>query len=296
MKRLLPLLLAGCAVFRHEPVDDVERVPADAAYSVDLGDRVLWLFGDTFSADRSTMVRNSVAIQRGKEFQHFDREFFRPPDGRGWIWPWAGFVAAGKLHLFLNQFVEAGRTDLWNFQYVRTWLAVVANYGDPAQNWRLEWSPVPHGAWGVAAVVVDDIAYIFGTRGLSWRVARVPAGRVADFKEWTVGEADLFPGAPEGSVSFRREQFVAIYSDGGLSADIVMRTAPAPAGPWSPARVIHRCPEGKQGLMCYAGKEHPELAQPDELVITYAVNSEDFAKVAREAWIYRPRLVRIPWK
>jgi hypothetical protein len=52
---------------------DARWLGADAAYSVALGDaRTLWLFGDTFVAtsernvrSESTMVRNTVAVQRG---------------------------------------------------------------------------------------------------------------------------------------------------------------------------------------------------------------------------------------
>lgn len=312
MRRLLLLLLAGCApaAVRHEPFPEAfDRtdgwVGSDAAYSVDLGDRILWLFGDTFvgrveGGERkgASMIRNSIAIQRGAEFEFGEREFFRPPDGRGWMWPWAGFVAHGRLHLFLNQFEEAGRADVWNFRYVRTWLAIVENYKYPPASWRLDYRPVPHGAWGVAALVDGDTAWIFGTHERdgkrSWRVAKVRADLVADFSEWTVGSEDLFWNAgAEGSVSRHGDRFVAVYTENGLSADIVMRTARTPEGPWSGARVVHRCPEAAQGLMCYAGKGHPELSDPGELVVTYAVNSTDFGKASREAWIYKPRFVRV---
>ncbi|HEU4418198.1 MAG TPA: hypothetical protein VFT55_04625, partial [Planctomycetota bacterium] len=55
--------------------DDPHWLGGDAAYSVDLGgDRILWLFGDSFVAtgDRSdrtasVMVRNTVAVQRGRD-------------------------------------------------------------------------------------------------------------------------------------------------------------------------------------------------------------------------------------
>ena len=56
-------------LFRRDP----RWLGGDGAYSVDLGgERVLWLFGDSFIADRkavarnaSQIVRNSVAIQTG---------------------------------------------------------------------------------------------------------------------------------------------------------------------------------------------------------------------------------------
>ncbi len=59
--------------------------------------------------------------------------------------------------------------------------------------------------------------------------------------------------------------------------------------------MIYRCPEGKQAksLYCYAGKMHPELSRPGEIVVTYAVNSGNFSDLFSDAQIYWPRFVRL---
>jgi hypothetical protein len=260
---LAALILAACTA---TPLLKLPR--ADAAYSVDLGDRTLWLFGDTLLEGR--MPRNTIAIQRGDTLDHRPVEFFKPPDGRGWFWPWAGFMKDGTLYVFLNQFEEAGRTDMWNFKFVKTWLAVSR---DPAAL-KFEYVPSPDH-WGVAVVVAGDTAYIYGRQEQAWRMAT--AKRVEDFASWEIGEP-LFDGAPEGSVSRLGDRFVAVYTEGGMSPNIVMRTAAAPGGPWSEPKTVYVCPEAGGNLFTYAAKAHPQLG---ELVISYAVNSRRSSRTCR---------------
>jgi hypothetical protein len=242
------------------------------------------------------MIRNSLAIQRGGTVEFIEKEIFRPPDGKGWLWPGAGFVVGGRLHLFFNQFEEAGRADVWNFRYVRTLLALC----DDLDALIFRYVEVPNGNWGVAACVDEGVAWIFGVRdgarGRSWQVARVEAGRAADFDAWKVGTEELFFGAgAEGSVSRHGRDFVAVYTENGLSPRVMMRVAPSPSGPWGEARVVFECPEAAwdPSYLCYAAKGHPELSGPEDIVMTYAVNSTDFGKMARDRRIYRPRFVRV---
>jgi hypothetical protein len=66
-----------------------------------------------------------------------------------------------------------------------------------------------------------------------------------------------------------RKAYAAVYSD-GIRDRILVRLAPALAGPWGEAAVVFRCPEmdwpGK--AFCYAAKAHPEWTKaPDELLI-----------------------------
>lgn len=294
------VLLAACAT---PPVDLESKFDrrsgwtgADAAYSVDLGDRILWLFGDTW-IDRygptPKMIRNSIAVQRGEDFDFGIEEFFKPPDGKGWMWPGAGFAARGRVYVFVNQFEEAGRTDGWNFKYMRTWLAV----GD-ATTLKFDYRPID-GSWGVAAVVDGDVAHIFGTiekpPDRAWRVVSVPLDRLLG--DWPAPSSELFRHAgAEGSVSKHGDRFVAIYTELGLSDKILMRIAARPEGPWGEAKVVYTCPEAAwdSTYMCYAAKGHPELSRDGEIVVTYAVNSTDFGKMARDRRIYRPRFIRIP--
>lgn len=288
--------MAACAspAPDYEPLFDRDAgwTGADAAYSVDLGQgRVLWLFGDTW-IDRygpsPKMIRNSIAVQRGDAVDFGTTEHFKPPDGKGWMWPWAAFTLRGRVYVFVNQFEEAGRSDVWNFKYVRTWLASA----DPA-DLKFDYTPAPDNT-GVAAVVDGQTVWVFGTiekhPDRAWVVRKFEHGRFSDPSE------PLFWGAgAEGSVSKHAGRFIALYTELGMSDKIMMRTAPQPDGPWSDAKVVYTCPEAAWDptYFCYAAKAHPELFPPGDLLVTYAVNSTDFGKMARDRRIYRPRFVKI---
>lgn len=103
--------------------------------------------------------------------------------------------------------------------------------------------------------------------------------------------------ASEYSVSFlpALNRYVMVYTRLGLSQEIMMRTAPTPAGPWSQAVTLYRVPSlaEDQKAFFYAAKAHPALAADDELVISYVANSFDFAKLVRTPEIYRPWFIRV---
>ncbi len=282
----------------------------DGAFSVDLGDRILWLFGDTWigpvidgAHHGARIVRNTIAIQRGDTLEFIEREFFAPRGSTGWMWPLSGFRAGGKLHILLSRMDRAGRDDIWDFRFTGTCLATIDNPGAHPDAWNIRHVDLPGGPWGAAALVAGDTAYIYGThddtgrQDRAWRVAKVPLARVEEVGAWTFGTTDLFWGAaPEGSVSTHDGELIAIYSDRGMSDRILMRTAPAPEGPWSEPRLVYRCPEAAwdPDNFCYAAKGHPEISPDEALVVSYCVNCSDFWKMARNAGIYRPRFVSIP--
>jgi hypothetical protein len=104
--------------------------------------------------------------------------------------------------------------------------------------------------------------------------------------------------ASELSVSYQPtlQQYVLVYSEGGLSEDIVIRLSPTPHGPWTTPNRVYRCPEALRDprLFCYAAKGHPEISMGrGELIITYVVNSRNFDLLLSDADLYRPKFLRI---
>jgi hypothetical protein len=100
----------------------------DGAYSAGLGgDRVLWMFGDTFVGRvengrrvDARLINNSAAIQTGREpsaaalsfiyrtlSDGGPAAFLQPADGAGWLWPYHGVRTAEGLFLFLLQIEPA---------------------------------------------------------------------------------------------------------------------------------------------------------------------------------------------
>jgi len=251
--------------------------------------------------------------------------FVRPADGVGWFWIFDGIVVEEKLYLFLMQIIKSGKKGVFGFKHVETWLGEVENPRDEPLSWRIRQYKVPWGRYskngnlffGSAVMRDGDFVYIYGgsenwSKGMSGRsmiVARVRPDKITDFEQWRflsdgrwqadiTGVSKLFDGtATEYSISYQPaiKQYVTIYTENGMSRNIMMRLAPTPVGPWTAAHKVYECPEYKwhKNYFCYAAKGHPEISKEDELIITYVCNSTDFWQMASDARIYWPRFVRI---
>jgi hypothetical protein len=143
-------------------------------------------------------------------------------------------------------------------------------------------------------------------------LARAPADAVEQMQRWQFRTADgwsprlddaasLAEGvttefsvtrleAPENSL------WVLVQSEPWFGTRILARTALTPFGPWSAAKPVYQVPsiDPKKKHFTYAAKAHPELSRPGELLVSYVVNSFDFAESSTNADIYRPRFVRVP--
>lgn len=251
--------------------------------------------------------------------------FIKPANGVGWFWIFDGVMDGGKLYLFLMQIVKSGEKGVFGFKQVGTWIGEVENPTDEPGKWRIKQYNVPWGRYskggnmffGSAVMKDGDFVYIYGadedwSKGMGGRsmiAARVPCGRIADFVRWRFYSNDgwtkdvkkaskLFAGtATEYSVNYQPslKRYVTIYTENGLSKNIMMRTSAKPVGPWGNAIKIYECPEVQwhKSYFCYAAKGHPEISGKDELIVTYVCNSHDFWQMAKDSRIYRPRFLRI---
>jgi hypothetical protein len=303
-------------------------IGADGDYSIPLGGGVtLWLFGDTVIGQvrdgkriNATMVNNSVALQSiGGSLRFFYRtnnegkpaSVFQPADStNSFFWPWDGIRTDRGLFVFLMHVRHTAENSVWGFDVFATTLAFVANPDAPPQDWKITLRNVPFKPFGWAVLRDSNFIYVYGSdraRGGTF-LARAPQGALDDFGQWRFHDngkwvedyrdaSPLFAEAPsEGSARWvpGLRRFAVVYSP-DIFGDIVMRTAETPAGPWLDRRVIYHCQEGKRSrsYFCYAGKMHPELGRPDELIVTYAVNSSNFSDLFNDAQLYWPRFVRL---
>jgi hypothetical protein len=260
--------------------------------------------------------------------QNADRKaaaLFTPADGRGWFWLQAGVYTNNKLYLLLSQVEKTGDPGVFGFQQIGQTLGIVANPDDEPTSWRLEqrklpctiFSPERQLTFGAAILPDGDFLYVYGTdeeinarrRDRSLIVARVRASALEDFAAWRFYRQDHWDSdcraasrmaggmASECSVSYLPtfQRYVLVYTEGGLSARILARTASSPVGPWSTPTVLYRCPEASwdKRIFCYGAKAHASLAARDELVVSYVANSFDFWQVAADARIYWPRFIRV---
>lgn len=354
------VLLATAAARGNEPpaiVVEARRAPewerpfagsqgwlgADAVYSVPLdGERLLWLFGDTFVGRVEdgrrvdcTIVNNSLGLQAtrsadaeirfyfGSDEGDKPTAFFAPQDDRGWFWPLDAVDASGRLTNFLARMERAEQPGPFGFQFVDQWVAVTDNPQDEPSTWRTTLHRVPFAefegndarTWGSALLVDGDQAYIYGIdergTGLARKrliVARAPAARIEDFgawrfysdEAWRDDAAAVTPLADGLANEFSVDRLpggrglVLVYTEIGIGGRIVARFAENPAGPWSRPLLLYTCPEDRdERLFTYAAKAHGWGATEDELLVSYCVNSFDFARLFEDAAQYRPRFVRV---
>jgi hypothetical protein len=320
-------------------------IGGDGAYSTTLSpERVLWLFGDTILGAvkdgrraGAVMVNNTIGVQAGirrdaairflagKTRDDKPAAFFIPADNKGWFWPQAAIRVGDRLFIFLAQVERTKGRGVFAFKHIGQWLATVANPDDEPEKWRVKQRKLPHASfrpdrersWGAAILADGKYLYVYGydaTKG-QWigkrrlTVARVPAGKYADFSAWQFRTSNGWSESPGDAVgladglatefSITRapvgKGFVAVYTENGLSDRIVGRFANAPEGPWSTPRLLYTCPEmaKDKGVFCYAAKAHRWAVTENALVISYCVNTWEFARLFRDEKVYRPKVVRV---
>jgi hypothetical protein len=233
------------------------------------------------------------------------------------------------LYVFLIQTERTQGDAVFDFKVIGTWLGHVENPTEVPSKWRIEQTRIPWTEsstsgtilWGSALLQVDDILFVYGTAedggsaaGHKHMIlARMPLSMPADFSQWQFYAGDswvsdfkrasrLLENVPnEYSVSYLAglRQYALVYSEDGLSKNILARLSREPQGPWGEAIRLYQCPEAQwdDSIFCYAAKAHEILSmEPDELVITYIANSVDFNKMANDARLYRPRFLRATFR
>ncbi|RMF93768.1 MAG: DUF4185 domain-containing protein, partial [Planctomycetota bacterium] len=221
---------------------------ADGAYSVPLSsDRILWLFGDTFTdASRRRMVNNSIAIARRTQsgdrtdwnvdfyFGH-DAEGRRtswvvPRDGRGFFWLLAGVRLDDCAVLVAAQIEHTHTGGPFGFRQIGQWLLVVENPDAEVASWRIEQYAIPHFldtpersiVFGLSLVLHKGWLYVYGYDedrlakpfpNKRLIVARVESHKLTDFDTWR-----FFDGT-DWTADFRRAKplFGGAASEGSVT-------------------------------------------------------------------------------
>lgn len=251
--------------------------------------------------------------------------WLRPKDEATWLWIFGSTRVGEKVYLLVTHVGKTG-DGAFGFQPKGQYLGVVENAHDDPADWRIDLRPLPftrytakdERTFGVCAFEDKDFFYVYGTdedvtknpRRRDLIVARAPADKVEDFSAWRFWDGKEWQAKPEraarvvenggseASVNWLAgiDRYVLLYTRGGMSADILARTAPNPWGPWSDATTIYKCPEMdlKAGVFTYAAKAQPALAKSDdELVINYYANALTLEQVAADPGIYVPKFVRV---
>lgn len=258
------------------------------------------------------------------------QSLLEPEAAKAYYWPSGMALSANKLALFCKVIVNKPGEDNtgFGFDWIGQELVLVENATDAPTQWRYKRVQLPGGEAeimpGAACMVEGTHTFVYGTKksvgGSAHKcvLMRIPtasllAGDISKFEYWSsasgnsdkadwsavpVAPVELFDGAPEMSVS-RVEGlpgFWCVYSENGLGANILVRHADRPEGPWSEPMIAYRAPEAirDKTLNCYGAKHHPELArEPRTMVVTYCLNPGGMAAHRTQPFVYFPRAVTI---
>jgi hypothetical protein len=107
--------------------------------------------------------------------------------------------------------------------------------------------------------------------------------------------ARLFDGVSnQFSVIEWQHHYILITQDLFFSPEILAYRSATPLGPWTDRTVIYRTPESNRpNLFTYNAVAHPEFMDGESLLISYNVNSSNFADLFADTSIYRPRFIRV---
>lgn len=220
---------------------DSRWLGGDVAYSIDLGHgRVLWLFGDSFIANKpgktrrqSAFVHNSIAIQTGYDPSRASMMFYWPRikgkpsefatnEGEVWLWPQDGVRLGDKLLLFFVRIHSDNRKDSLGFTLVGWTTFLVENPDAQPSAWikhRLDTPQSPaRFIVGSGIIRTGNSLYAFAPAEpshddylLRWSLTAAEEGNLSSPEWWCGGKGWVeqsklafppTPAIPEGSNEF----------------------------------------------------------------------------------------------
>jgi hypothetical protein len=303
----------------------------DSTYSVPLpGGRLLWLFSDTFlgtvGPDGSRpadgpIVNNTFVEQRRDRFRTIHggtpaapTAVLPPPAEDAWYWLADGELGSRGLQVAFQRYDRFGPGQ-WDWGFSGN---VLARF-DPWNYELRDVTPLPSAAgvaWGSWIERNGPYTYVYGVRDQgavkSMRIARVRGDDLRRPWEFFTGSGwspdeqagvDVMSNvANEYSVTRYRGLYMLITQDTSFpfNTEVVAYFSCSPTGPFVARTKLFDTPEtgasgtyGDPDVFTYNAHEHPELRRGDRLLVTYNVNSFDFADDLRDVTIYRPRFVEV---
>ena len=209
----------GEALFKQ----DSRWLGADGAISYPLSEnRILWLFGDTFVAEKekvgrrkSVFVRNTIAIQEGANPAKAKIDFywkhknglpssFFPEDGDVWHWPGGVVRIKDRLFIFLMA-VKPTKGDVFGFGFeaFESRVVLVDNPGSPPNQWNLNEVATLHNDLkvivGSSSVLVEKgHIYAFGSKEDEDHDIYLVRWKLEDFYEAVLSDEEWWCGDEQG--------------------------------------------------------------------------------------------------
>jgi hypothetical protein len=244
-----------------------------------------------------------------------------------YLWPRDGVRIGGSLLLLFAR-VRPAQGGL-GFEEFGWTAAVVQNPDDAPAQWNISYTAAPTNYSNLATIPATLVktpdflyAYMAGSPNphsvtlARWPLSDAAAGTLASPQWWTgnssgwrtagaaaqpIQAAQLFDAQTEFSVYYdsTARKYIEIQTDGFGSANLAYRMADSLQGPWPTMQDFYRPPEfGSPNIMMYSARVHPEQRaeqraeqQAAGMVITYNVNSFDFATLVGNSNLYYPKVV-----
>jgi hypothetical protein len=243
-----------------------------------------------------------------------------------WYWLMDGIAVNEKIYIFGLR-LKTGSGGDFNFEVVGvSLLSFILVGADSLQNSQQFDAPLYYkndtDGWeivlGQAVMSMtersgnpnpDGYIYIYGPRNKSVQkelvAARVLPEYIEDFSHYqywdgTIWSTEISRCAPitsgisqEFSVSPTDDgKFILVFQFGD---QVGFRLGESPVGPFGFYREIWHCPEvdNDPDIIVYNAKSHRHLSKPDQLLISYNVNTFDFWDAFNDADIYRPRFITL---
>ncbi|CAN5659061.1 hypothetical protein BH10BAC3_BH10BAC3_18490 [soil metagenome] len=157
----------------------------------------------------------------------------------------------------------------------------------------------------------DGFIYVYGVRGKAKNVmvARVLPTQFETFSAWQFWDGSSWNSdintvanitdrvSNELSVTPLKDgRYAMVFQIDGIGKSVGLRLSNHPNGPFGPIIKVWDCQEPKiaKNFIVYNAKVHSNLSQPNELLISYNVNSFDFWNdIKKYPNLYRPRFIRV---
>lgn len=234
-------------------------------------------------------------------------------ESKQWYWPLSGFVDNSSLYIF-QSFMYQAEPGMWGFKYERTDLV---EYNLPAIEFKQTMNIPFRGSkdiyFGAAAFKDSDYIYIYAQKDVDNSYNPISEALVARttvdnlYREWEYFngfgwtpnplEAIKMDGLSDVAVSsvfsvFKlQDKYVLLTQEKQLfSGEIYTFLADNPYGPWYNKTLIYTTKEQNiPNLFTYNALAHPQFKKDGMILVSYNVNTGDFAQLFNDASIYRPR-------
>jgi len=293
---------------------------ADGTLSLRLTNgKTLWFFGDTFLdtvlTDRirpttARLIKNTIVVQDANEFITLFSKipdtsaFAKPIDDTKWYWPLSALEQPDGIEVIYQKFEPTASNSVFSFKSIGFDIVVLdkVDYSIKSIVPKIEreWF-----AMGVSILKETDFNYIYGIEKVEnqkfMHIARVPKGSL--LQEWSYWNGDgwtnnhleskqLLEGVSDQySVFFRNDKYYLLTQTNSFGNMIKLFETTAPTGDWINEKVIYETPFLGENTWSYNALAHPDISGPNELLISYNVNSLNFIDIYNNADLYRPYFI-----